>query len=69
MKDGRNYKKEYFSKALQKASNEHYTEVNVLERFEELISKFASAENEEEDEEIYGEIPEKYLCQLMSTVN
>lgn len=27
VKDGRNYKKEYFSQALQKASNEHYTSV------------------------------------------
>ena len=39
-----------------------------MERFEELITKLASAENEDEGEEIYGEIPEKYLCQLMSTV-
>ncbi len=33
-----------------------------------MISKLATAVNEEEDEEIYGEIPEKYLCALMSTV-
>lgn len=30
VKDGRNYKKEYFSKALQKASNEHYTSIDIL---------------------------------------
>ena len=33
MKDGRNYKKEYFSKVLQRASNEHYTGIDVLEKF------------------------------------
>jgi hypothetical protein len=33
VKDGRSYKKEHFSKALQKASNEHYTGVDVLEKF------------------------------------
>jgi hypothetical protein len=30
VKDGRSYKKEYFSQALQKASNEHYTQVETL---------------------------------------
>lgn len=30
VRDGRAYKKEYFSKALQKASNEHYTGVDTL---------------------------------------
>lgn len=30
VKDGRNYKKEYFSKVLQRASNEHYTGIDVL---------------------------------------
>ncbi len=30
IRDGRSYKKEYFSKALQKASNEHYTGVDTL---------------------------------------
>ncbi len=68
VRDGRSYKREYFSKALQKASNEHYTGVDTLERFENLISKLATAVNQEEDQEIYGEIPEKYLCALMSTV-
>jgi hypothetical protein len=29
-KDDRNYKKEYFSKAIQRASNEHYTSIDVL---------------------------------------
>jgi len=42
--------------------------INILERFEDLINKLATAENEEENEEIYGEIPEKYLCGLMSTL-
>ncbi len=68
VKDGRSYKKEYFSKALQKASNEHYTGVDILEKFENLINKLSTTVNEEEDEEIYGEIPEKYLCALMSTL-
>lgn len=67
VQDGRNYRKEYFSKALQRASNEHYTEIEALEKFENLINKLSQAENEE-DEEIYGEIPEKYLCALMSTL-
>jgi len=43
VKDGRNYKKEYFSKALQRASNEHYTSIDVLEAFEGLINKLARA--------------------------
>ncbi len=30
VRDGRSYKREYFSKALQKASNEHYTGVDTL---------------------------------------
>lgn len=48
MKDTRYYKKEHFSKALQKASNEHYTQIDILERFENLITKLSTAaENDE----------------------
>ena len=50
VKDGRSYKKEYFSKALQKASNEHYTGIDTLEKFENLINKLSITVNEEEDE-------------------
>jgi hypothetical protein len=46
VKDQRNYKKEYFSKALQKASNEHRTPIETLENFENLINKLATAVNE-----------------------
>ena len=54
---------------MQRASNEHYTSIDVLERIENLIVKLSkAAEMEEEDEEIYGEIPDKYLCELMQTV-
>jgi hypothetical protein len=45
VKDGRNYKKEYFGKALQRASNEHYTSIDMLEKFEDLINKLSTAEN------------------------
>ena len=69
VKDARFFKKEYFYKALQKASNEHQTDILTLEKFEELIGKLINPVNEDEDEEeIYGEIPDKYLCNLMSTV-
>lgn len=37
--------------------------------FERLITQLSTAEDEEEeDEEIYGEIPDKYLDAIMGTV-
>ena len=34
-----------------------------------MIGKLAAAsEMEEEDEEVYGEIPDKYQCEMMATV-
>lgn len=42
----------------------------VLEGFEKLINKLATAKKEEiEDDEIFGEIPEKYCCGLIGSVN
>lgn len=46
MKDTRFFKKEYFYKALQKTSNEHQTDISVLEKFEELIGKLSNQNNE-----------------------
>lgn len=45
MKDTRYYKKEYFTKALQRASNEHQTDIATLEKFEELIGKLQTRIN------------------------
>lgn len=68
MKDTRFFQKDYFNKALQKASNEHQTDIETLEKFEDLINSLQASMDDEEDDEIFGEIPDKYLCCLMSTV-
>ena len=69
LRDQRYYKKEYFTTALQKAANENCTDENVLERFEALISQLSNAKkDEEEDEAIFGEIPDQYLCSIIGTV-
>ena len=69
LRDERNYKRQYFTTALQKATNDNCTDEVVLERFENLINRLANAKMEEiEDEEIFGEIPEKYCCSLIGSV-
>lgn len=69
LRDERYYKKEYFTMALQKAANENCTDEVVLEKFEALIQQLSNAKKEEEeDETIYGEIPDQYLCSIMGTV-
>lgn len=70
LRDDRNYKREYFTTALQKATNDNCTDEGVLEKFENLINRLATAKMEEiEDEEIFGEIPEKYCCSLIGSVS
>jgi hypothetical protein len=69
VRDDRYYKKEYFTTALQKAANENCTDENVLEKFEALIYQLSTAKKEEEeDETIFGEIPDQYLCNIIGTV-
>jgi ubiquitin conjugation factor E4 B len=69
IRDLRYYKKENFTNALQKAANENCADENVLERFEALIGQLSNAcQDEDEDETIFGEIPDKYLCEIIGTV-
>lgn len=69
LRDERNYKRQFFTTALQKATNDNCTDEVVLEKFENLINRLATATMEEiEDEEIFGEIPEKYCCSLIGSV-
>jgi hypothetical protein len=69
LRDERYYRKEYFSTALQKAANENCTDETVLEKFEALILQLSNAKKEEEeDETIFGEIPDQYLCSIIGTV-
>ena len=69
LRDERNYKREFFTTALQKATNENCTDEVILEKFERLLSTLSTAKMEAaDDDDIFGEIPDNYLCSLIGSV-